>query len=105
MSFLGTPGAPRFGLARMGVEGESALDAQITVQLAHVGFEVRVGERIDHVPLLHDVVAVSDRAGEVVAAFRQDDRVTLLLEAVDGAPDLLHDDWCKPPRSAHRAGS
>src|SRR3954449_8748642 len=57
-----------------GREGESALDAQITVQLAHVSFEVRVGERIDHVPLLHDIVAVGDRAGEVVGALHQGER-------------------------------
>src|SRR5215213_1422681 len=48
-----------------------ALHAQIAVQLLHVGLKLRVGERIDHVPLLDDVVAVCDRAGEMIAALHQ----------------------------------
>src|SRR4051812_39729183 len=78
-------------------EGESALDAQITVQLAHVGFEVRVGERIDHVPLLHDIVAVGGRAGGGGAAFPQGGCLNPPLGGGGGAAALLHHDGGPPP--------
>src|SRR5262245_23652922 len=50
--------------------------SQVVVQLVHVGLQVRIGEPIDHPAVLHDIVAIGDRAGEP----------EVLLDQQDGKP-------------------
>src|SRR5215468_425644 len=70
-------------------------DAEIVVELGHVGVKVRIGDHVDHATMVHYVVAVRDRRREPEILLDEQDRETLRLEARDRAPDLLDDDRCQ----------
>ena len=53
-------------------------DAEIIVQLVHVGFELGIGELVDDAAVLHHVVAVGDRRGEAEVLLDQQDGEALL---------------------------
>src|SRR5215510_16016736 len=65
----------------------SISDAEIGVELVHVGFELRVGKAVDHLAVLDDVVAVRHGGGEAEVLLDQEDGETLLLQPRDGLAD------------------
>src|SRR5947209_655608 len=70
----------------------SASDAEIGMQLRHVGVELRVVNHVDDPAVLHHVVTVGDGRREMEILLDQQDGEALRLQPRDGAPDLLHDD-------------
>src|SRR6185503_6048661 len=76
------------------VEGVS--DAEVLVELRHVGVELGVRNEVDDATVLHYVMAVRDRGREAEILFDQQDREALLLQPRDGTSDLLHDHGCEP---------
>src|SRR5919197_2782481 len=76
----------------------NVLDSEILVQLAHVGVELGVGDRIDDAAVLHDVVPVGDGGREPEVLLDEQDREAFRLEPADRGADLLHDHRSKPLR-------
>src|SRR5260370_16229574 len=70
-------------------------DAEIGVELAHVGLQLRVGKTVDDLAMLDDVIAVRDGGCEPEILLDQEDRKTFVLEPRDGVADLLNDDGRK----------
>src|SRR5215467_11510594 len=66
-------------------------NAEVLVQLRHVRIELRVGDHVDHTPMVDDVVAVRDRRREPEILLDQQDREALALQLRDRAADLLDD--------------
>src|SRR6266446_4465822 len=66
-------------------------DAEIFVQLVAFGVQFPLGKAFDHTAVLHDIVAVRDRRGEMEILLDQHDGEALRLEGPDGAADLLDD--------------
>ena len=81
----------------------AASNAEIFMQLVHIRGEFGIGEGVDDLAVLHDVVAVGDGRGEAEILLDQQDREALLLQFRDRAADLLDDDRARGPRSARRA--
>src|SRR5438445_9849336 len=73
-----------------------ALDAEIVVQLAHAGFELRVGNHVHHPAVLHHVVAIGDGGREPKVLLHEQHGETLALEPPQGGADLLDDDGRQP---------
>src|SRR5438477_1000657 len=74
----------------------AALSPKVLVQLVHAGGQRRVGNHVHHPAVLHDVVTVGHGRREVEVLLDQQDGEALLLEAGDGAADLLDDDGRQP---------
>src|SRR5262249_27199706 len=72
------------------------LDAEIGMELVHIGRQLGVGKSIDDLAVLHDVVAVGNGGREAEVLLDQKDREALLLEPADSVADLLADDGRKP---------
>src|SRR5213594_2649046 len=68
-----------------------SLDSEILVQLAHVGVELGVGDRVDDAAVLHDVVAVGDGGREPEVLLDEQDRESVGLQPANGGADLLDD--------------
>src|SRR2546423_12942586 len=66
-------------------------DAEVLVQLRHVGLELGVGDHVDHAPVFHDVVPVRDGSREVEILFDQQYREPSAFKLGDGSADLLND--------------
>src|SRR6266478_5690220 len=75
---------------------DKASDAEVLVQLRHVGLELGVGDHVDHAPVFHDVVPVRDGSREVEILFDQQYREPSRLELGDGSADLLNDHRGEP---------
>src|ERR1700759_3608779 len=71
------------------------LDTEIGVELVHVGLQLGIGETVDDLAVLDDVVAVRHRRRETEILLDQEDGESFLLEPRDGVPDLLDDDGRK----------
>src|SRR4029453_9093159 len=67
----------------------SILHAKISVELVHVGLELRIGKTVDHLAVLDDVVAVRHGGREAEVLLDQKDSETLLLQPRNGVTDLL----------------
>src|SRR5262245_22388675 len=65
--------------------------AEILVHLAHVPFELGIGNHVHHPAVLHDVVAVGHRRGEAEILLDEQDGEPLRLQPPDRVADLLHD--------------
>src|SRR6186997_2475741 len=65
-----------FMLSPWSVFLERSSDAEIGVELVHVGLEIRIGETVDHLAVLHDVVAVRHGRGEAEVLLDQEDGET-----------------------------
>src|SRR5713101_7033788 len=72
--------------------GPAVSDAEIGVELVHIGRQLRIGETVDDLAVLDDVVAIGNGGGEAEILFDQEDGETLVLEPCDGVADLLDDD-------------
>src|SRR5882724_10476862 len=70
----------------------SSSDAEICVKLVHIGLQLRIGEAIDDLAMLDDVVAVRHGCGEPEVLLDQKDGEPFILETFDGLADLLDDD-------------
>src|SRR3954465_10674608 len=68
------------------------LYAEIGVKLVHVGLQVGIGEAIDDLAVLDDVVAVGHGGGEAEILLDQKDGEAFRLQPRDGVADLLDDD-------------
>ena len=71
---------------------ERSSDAEIFVELVHVRRQFAVGETVDDLAVLHDVIAVGDRRGETEVLLDQQDGEPLSLQLADRVADLLDDD-------------
>src|SRR3954471_21039266 len=69
--------------------------AEILVQLAHVRFQLCIGNHIDHASALHHVMPIRDGLREAKVLFHEQDRQSFRFELLNRAADLLHDDGCK----------
>jgi hypothetical protein len=69
-----------------------ASDAEIGVQLVHVGFKLRIGKTVDNLAVLDDVVTVGHGGREPEILLDQENSKTFLLQPRDGLSDLLDDD-------------
>src|SRR5262245_65717053 len=81
---------PRRGPARCSTRCCS--HSQIIVELVHVGLQVGIGEPVDHLAVLQDIVAIRDGRGEPEVLLHQQNGKSLRLEGADGPADLLDDD-------------
>src|SRR5277367_5917375 len=81
-------------------EGKRQLSshAQRLVQPVHPPGELRVGEGVDDLAVLHDEEAVGQGRGEAEILLDEQDREAFPLELGDGAADLLNDDRREPFR-------
>src|SRR3982750_2555547 len=70
----------------------AVLDAEIGVELVHVGGKLRIGKSVNDLAVLDHVIAVGDGGCEPEVLLDQKDRKTLLLEPRNGVADLLDDD-------------
>src|SRR6266446_6480308 len=67
-------------------------DSEIFVQLADIRIERVVGDHVDDLPVLDDIMAVRQCRGKAKVLFHQEDGEALLLQRADEGADLLHDD-------------
>src|SRR5262245_39632638 len=72
------------------------LNAQVRLELRRILRQLARGDAIDHAALLDDIVAVGDGCGKMKVLLDQDHGEARLLEAGDGAGDLLDDHRCQP---------
>src|SRR5882757_1939957 len=70
-------------------------DAEIGVELVHVGRQLRIREPVDDLAVFDDVVAVRDRRGEAEVLLDQQDGEPFRLQPRDGMTDLLDNDGCE----------
>src|SRR5512147_2508923 len=68
-----------------------ALDSEIYAQPLHARAELGVRDHVDDAAMLHDVVAIRHRLGELDALLDEQDRESLGLEPLNRGADLLHD--------------
>src|SRR5436190_2527069 len=66
-------------------------DSEVSVDLAHARLQGRVGNHVHDAAVLDHVIAVGHRLREAEVLLDQQDGKAFLLEARDGAADLLHD--------------
>src|SRR5690242_7387540 len=71
-------------------------DSEILVQLADIGIELVVGEHVDDLAMLDDIVAVRQCRGKAEVLLDQQNGEALLLQRADDGADLLHDDRRQP---------
>src|SRR3979409_1507001 len=71
-------------------------DAEIGVELVHIGLQLRIGKTVDDLAVFDDVIAVRDSSCEREILLDQKDGETFLLEPRDGVADLLDDDGSQP---------
>jgi hypothetical protein len=55
------------------------------MQLFKIGAQLGIGEFVDNLAMLHDVVAVRDGRSEAEVLFDEQDRETLLLQSANRA--------------------
>src|SRR5690242_12658752 len=72
--------------------GSACLNPEILVQLLHAGFEHVVGDHIDHLAMLHDVVTIGDGLRETEILLDEQHGKAAILDLLDGPADLLDDD-------------
>src|SRR5689334_850318 len=67
-------------------------NSEILVQLADIRVERVVGDHVDDLAMLDDIMAVRQCRGKAEVLLHQQDGETLLLQRADDGADLLHDD-------------
>src|SRR6185503_8137892 len=74
------------------------LDAEVIFHVAHARLELLARDHVDHLPVLDDVEAVSQRGGKSEILLDEQDREALVLQLADRVADLLDDDRRQPFR-------
>src|SRR5262245_12796450 len=72
--------------------GYSFLYTEVGLQLFFACLERRIGNHVDHAPMLDHVVAVGDGGGKAEVLFHQQNGKALLPQQTNRVADLLHDD-------------
>src|SRR5690348_16910740 len=67
-------------------------DSEILVQFADIRVERVIGDHVDDLAMLDDVVTVGQGRGKAEVLLHQQDGEALLLQRTDDGADLLHDD-------------